>query len=1034
MKWTIVNKDEESLVMQHFLKFSETKNLAEGFLREEEEQQQRQSSSSSSTLMDKEERDHHRESRKNSSKLLLDSTASDIMKFIERANKESSQLRSNQSKHNNSNLIMNNSLNSNTQLLHHQNEHHNVHQNMRQVPFSSSSFVESLSSSRDRKERIVSPSPLIHAQLLPPTSSSSSHRHQTSSSSPEAGHDAVRGSSSPSNNTRIKGPSSPLTRLSHHSIQPFDFRKMFSGSKGLEGQDANELFRASKKHHAQQLAMMGFPADRERHDNNGDNLGQKTPSGLIPASSSMSVNSEDQSISDASGDEDMSEGAMNLSFDIKERNRKSSNPMKRRWNPMVLSSLVTNPQTGKRRVQCHACFKTFCDKGALKIHFSAVHLREMHKCTVDGCTMMFSSRRSRNRHSANPNPKLHSSSLRRKLNPHDGRTSNPYPNVMGPPSPSSLVEMSSPDRERMSSSLTSGLMNQSRMMMDPRFEELEKIAGNLLTGEQETRTGNNGSSSRVNDMRHHHQRDSFRSSSCSPCPSDDSDPSSSASKRLNSRHHDRLVPDSNGHHEQRSPNKERAEGERNNDSQAGQESEANRSRKRKSANPTKFSTSAVIAPAANIAPNSDEEYSSDDSSSGTFLEEGRERFLEDSNGLDEDSEDEDDSLQEMMHNFRRQKALRKMMEYNELKRLNRESSKSSSDPNSQKKDHDKRHLSLQGNNMTERKSSPSPDNFPSGRDLVNSGVGNKNLNNNHHHPQDRKDSRSLSSSSLSSVSDKKDGKTPDTNKMSSHAFQDQMISHKMLKQQNHQNQDQSEFPSSGQQNQSRNDAENPLRHLESLSMGFNNLISPNGQLRNPSLFGNSHGLSFPPVPPGLQGMTPFSLPPTSLSGSLTTTGGLNSASNLLLTSPSSAAKRTPTSSSTSSNNNNNDCLNDGRDGDDGNDSNDSSDRRGSGQEDEYSMFRDSSLSGLDIPVDKDNPRRCVACGKIFQNHFGVKTHYQNVHLKLMHKCTVDGCNAAFPSKRSRDRHSSNLNLHRKLLSTHSDKGMFLCVSCFPIQS
>ncbi|KAH7694249.1 Zinc fingerC2H2 type family protein [Aphelenchoides avenae] len=51
--------------------------------------------------------------------------------------------------------------------------------------------------------------------------------------------------------------------------------------------------------------------------------------------------------------------------------------------------------------------KTFCDKGALKIHNSAVHLKEMHKCTVKGCEMMFSSRRSRNRHSANPNPKLH---------------------------------------------------------------------------------------------------------------------------------------------------------------------------------------------------------------------------------------------------------------------------------------------------------------------------------------------------------------------------------------------------------------------------------------------------------------------------------------------------------------------------------------------------------------------------------------------------------------------------------------------------
>ena len=78
------------------------------------------------------------------------------------------------------------------------------------------------------------------------------------------------------------------------------------------------------------------------------------------------------------------------------------------------------------------------------------------------------------------------------------------------------------------------------------------------------------------------------------------------------------------------------------------------------------------------------------------------------------------------------------------------------------------------------------------------------------------------------------------------------------------------------------------------------------------------------------------------------------------------------------------------------------------------------LLDAEIPIDKENPRRCVDCGKEFQNHFTVKIHYQNVHLKLMHKCTVDGCNAAFPSKRSRDRHSSNLTLHRKLLSTSSD--------------
>lgn len=81
-----------------------------------------------------------------------------------------------------------------------------------------------------------------------------------------------------------------------------------------------------------------------------------------------------------------------------------------------------DPSTGKKRIQCNVCFKTFCDKGALKIHFSAVHLKEMHKCTVEGCVMMFSSRRSRNRHSANPNPKLHSPYLRRKISAYDGRS------------------------------------------------------------------------------------------------------------------------------------------------------------------------------------------------------------------------------------------------------------------------------------------------------------------------------------------------------------------------------------------------------------------------------------------------------------------------------------------------------------------------------------------------------------------------------------------------------------------------------------
>ncbi|XP_039768127.1 zinc finger protein basonuclin-1 [Ornithorhynchus anatinus] len=61
----------------------------------------------------------------------------------------------------------------------------------------------------------------------------------------------------------------------------------------------------------------------------------------------------------------------------------------------------------KGRVFCTACEKTFYDKGTLKIHYNAVHLKIKHKCTIDGCNMVFSSLRSRNRHSANPNPRLH---------------------------------------------------------------------------------------------------------------------------------------------------------------------------------------------------------------------------------------------------------------------------------------------------------------------------------------------------------------------------------------------------------------------------------------------------------------------------------------------------------------------------------------------------------------------------------------------------------------------------------------------------
>lgn len=109
--------------------------------------------------------------------------------------------------------------------------------------------------------------------------------------------------------------------------------------------------------------------------------------------------------------------------------------MRNGFIPNDIGISYIDPSTGKKRIQCNVCFKTFCDKGALKIHFSAVHLKEMHKCSVEGCVMMFSSRRSRNRHSANPNPKLHSPYLRRKISAYDGRSlrASAYNGPMLPP-------------------------------------------------------------------------------------------------------------------------------------------------------------------------------------------------------------------------------------------------------------------------------------------------------------------------------------------------------------------------------------------------------------------------------------------------------------------------------------------------------------------------------------------------------------------------------------------------------------------------
>ena len=52
---------------------------------------------------------------------------------------------------------------------------------------------------------------------------------------------------------------------------------------------------------------------------------------------------------------------------------------------------------------CHVCSQAFLDNLVLKEHIEKLHPREMYRCTVPGCDKIFSTRKSRNRHSQNDN-------------------------------------------------------------------------------------------------------------------------------------------------------------------------------------------------------------------------------------------------------------------------------------------------------------------------------------------------------------------------------------------------------------------------------------------------------------------------------------------------------------------------------------------------------------------------------------------------------------------------------------------------------
>ena len=345
-KWLVATREEEQVILQQFLRFGETKSIAQEII-----------------LQDT------RETREKSA-LAIAKSDSEIKKFIER-----------------SNLTMQQYLRSldPRQLL-----------TQQMVTYASAATVAAAAAA----------TPVPHITIAPTTPT-------TFVSQATTGHEAInmslQASSTPSSR-------SPLSRL--QTMQPFDYRREHT-SPALSP-SSSEKSQPTSTASSKSPEVVSIPSSpphtipvstpaaiplilTPKHDEEA-----KFPSAVAVDDSANGA--IDYSLKDSSPSSDSECSATNNSLfaDQKVKHlRKSANPMKRAWQPNPAFGATLVSPSGKKRVLCTACNKTFCDKGALKIHYSAVHLKEMHKCTVEGCNMMFSSRRSRNRHSANPNPKLH---------------------------------------------------------------------------------------------------------------------------------------------------------------------------------------------------------------------------------------------------------------------------------------------------------------------------------------------------------------------------------------------------------------------------------------------------------------------------------------------------------------------------------------------------------------------------------------------------------------------------------------------------
>ncbi|XP_052868406.1 uncharacterized protein LOC128274299 [Anopheles cruzii] len=710
--------------------------------------------------------------------------------------------------------------------------------------------------------------------------------------------------------------------------------------------------------------------------------------------------------------------------------KKPSSPSKRQWGaiPPNLGTQYVNPATGKKRVQCNVCFKTFCDKGALKIHFSAVHLREMHKCTVEGCSMMFSSRRSRNRHSANPNPKLHSPHLRRKISPHDGRSAQPHPillssaagmplpnglsplhpfgpgfpgllppgDLRGHPSLSALefkANMEASMHRRLAAehhahhaqahhaaAAAAAAAEKHRASLSP--ENYRYRSPHSDTPDRYLGGSSSGASSGAPGRRLHSSGSRLDEDDGEDDDEDDDDEDEDDERNgIVIDGHD-VDDGEDGHQFDLSLSSESDGGRRDEDELEDEDEE-----------PQDFSLTkrrrnggAEGRNAAGLSEDGDELASSngDGDSNGEVTRDDVSAFLS-------------------IANKRKRKSLNPTkcaVPPSRRPSLEEADGKADADEPRVKKikveaDDDQTAplalLSPVTSDVTERRSksprsgvtpvarSPSQQNGSDCRESSEAAsppaaVRIK------PEPSEEEDRAAPEATDLSLDLSKKRSASPDVNANEKgpavrysidvrppSELLENPVPLVRPKQEGDNGVDGAGRPGSADSKKSAEggafDSANTLRRLENLSQGpLSDMMMQ--RAANVGLLG---GPQFPPLSYLMSGAAPPS-PARSRSSS-----------------PAAATHEQDPESD-----DNVDYCEEGN-----------------------------CFSDPDVPLDRDNPKKCSACGKTFQNHFAVKTHYQNVHLKLLHRCNIDGCNAAFPSKRSRDRHASNLNLHRKLLSTGS---------------